>query len=280
MDKSRVTIKDVAREAGVSVATVSYVLNDRKDQKIGDETRKRILHAVNLLGYQYSQAARTLATGLTQCIGVYFPADGDAFASAYRMRLASALKEELTGRGYHTLLLPEASAHNRVTYADAIVAAGLSQEQFYQLGDSNFIPIVCVDGILDDPLFFQIYDDYEQLAKRATEQLDASEVFFIKSPSGNRKLDAYAERVFGKENVCFYRSYEALASFLKKHKAEKGIAAEPALYELARTLAPDILLADGSGTLGTSMSAKAAKIADCLLLSISRVKGMPHDVKV
>ena len=45
------TNKDVARLAGVSVATVSYVINGRKDQKISEETKNKVLHAVNFLGY-------------------------------------------------------------------------------------------------------------------------------------------------------------------------------------------------------------------------------------
>ena len=41
--KKQVTIDDIAREAGVSTATVSYIVNDRKDVKISDETRKKVL---------------------------------------------------------------------------------------------------------------------------------------------------------------------------------------------------------------------------------------------
>ena len=43
------TVKDVAKQAGVSVATVSYIMNDRKDQKISEATRKKVLQIANLL---------------------------------------------------------------------------------------------------------------------------------------------------------------------------------------------------------------------------------------
>ncbi|MCC5578326.1 LacI family DNA-binding transcriptional regulator [Microtetraspora sp. AC03309] len=57
------TSLDVAREAGVSQATVSYVLNDRQGVRISDETRARVLEAVDRLGYVPHAGARTLRTG-------------------------------------------------------------------------------------------------------------------------------------------------------------------------------------------------------------------------
>ena len=61
--EQRVTSVDVAREAGVSVATVSYVLNKVTHQKISEETRLRVLAAVEKLGYTPSAAARNLRRG-------------------------------------------------------------------------------------------------------------------------------------------------------------------------------------------------------------------------
>lgn len=64
----RVTSADVAREAGVSRSTVSFVLNDTPYQKIPDATRQRVLDAASRLGYAPSPAARNLRIGRTDIV--------------------------------------------------------------------------------------------------------------------------------------------------------------------------------------------------------------------
>ncbi|MBE4737384.1 MULTISPECIES: LacI family DNA-binding transcriptional regulator [Streptomyces] len=64
----RVTSGDVAKEAGVSRATVSYVLNDSPHQKIAEATRKRVWEAAARLGYAPSAAARALRTGRSDIV--------------------------------------------------------------------------------------------------------------------------------------------------------------------------------------------------------------------
>ena len=61
------TIKDVAREAGVSTATVSYVLN--ASGNVSAETRQRVVAAVERLGYRPSVIARGLKAGQSRMIG-------------------------------------------------------------------------------------------------------------------------------------------------------------------------------------------------------------------
>ena len=61
--KQRLTSHDVARESGLSRATVSYVLNNDPRQTIPEETRQRVLRAARKLGYRPSAPARALRAG-------------------------------------------------------------------------------------------------------------------------------------------------------------------------------------------------------------------------
>jgi len=65
-----ITINDVAREARVSAATVSYVLNQKKLDRITTGTRRRVLKAAKKLNYYPHASARGLASNKTQSIGV------------------------------------------------------------------------------------------------------------------------------------------------------------------------------------------------------------------
>jgi DNA-binding LacI/PurR family transcriptional regulator len=69
----RVTSADVARLAGVSRATVSYVMNDTPRQTISSTTRTRVLDAATRLGYAPSAAARTLRTGRSDVVLCLLP---------------------------------------------------------------------------------------------------------------------------------------------------------------------------------------------------------------
>ncbi|GAA0078496.1 LacI family DNA-binding transcriptional regulator [Clostridium sp. CTA-5] len=65
------SIKDVAKEAGVSIATVSRVLNDI--DVVNEDTKKKVLDAIKLLGYRPNIIARSLKTQKTKTIGILLP---------------------------------------------------------------------------------------------------------------------------------------------------------------------------------------------------------------
>lgn len=75
-----VTISDVAHAAGVSKATVSYVLSG--DPRITQATTLKVQHAIDELGYTVNHAARALSVRKTKTIGVVSPAFHGNYLSA------------------------------------------------------------------------------------------------------------------------------------------------------------------------------------------------------
>lgn len=71
MGNTSITTYDIAREAGVSRTTVSYVLNGRMDIAIPEQTRLRVLDIAKKMGYQANRVARALASGKTQTIAFW-----------------------------------------------------------------------------------------------------------------------------------------------------------------------------------------------------------------
>ncbi|MGM0548932.1 MAG: LacI family DNA-binding transcriptional regulator, partial [Bacillota bacterium] len=67
----KVTIKDIAQKANVSVTTVSRVLNNKPD--VGDQTRTKILKLIEELNYKPNSVARGLVMQKTHTIGLIIP---------------------------------------------------------------------------------------------------------------------------------------------------------------------------------------------------------------
>jgi LacI family transcriptional regulator len=98
----RPTQADVARIAGVSMATVSYVINDRADDRvsISAETRLRVMKAVEKIGYVPDSRARSLRSGDTKIIGLVIP----DIRNPHFWDNVDGVEQELRTSGYHLLL--------------------------------------------------------------------------------------------------------------------------------------------------------------------------------
>lgn len=94
----RITIKDIARMAGVSVTTVSRALNDAPE--INPETRKRILRLCQKTGYRTNLLARSLISSRTNVIGVIPPDISNPFHAAFSLHIEMYAKE----RNYQVML--------------------------------------------------------------------------------------------------------------------------------------------------------------------------------
>jgi DNA-binding LacI/PurR family transcriptional regulator len=110
--RSRPTSADVAREAGVSRATVSYVLNDTPHQKIPEKTRLRVLKAAADLGYTPSAAARVLRSGRSEVILLLLP---DWPIGPAVGQLLETMSTTLADAGLTLVVHPRARAGRSVT---------------------------------------------------------------------------------------------------------------------------------------------------------------------
>ncbi|CAG7637579.1 Catabolite control protein A [Paenibacillus solanacearum] len=86
-----VTRDDVARHAGVSVAVVSYVVNNKNN--VREETRRKVLQAIEELGYNPNMAARSLKTKKTNQIGVLFNNLGNSFETGISLGLEQRARQ-------------------------------------------------------------------------------------------------------------------------------------------------------------------------------------------
>ncbi len=193
MDHKRTTIKDIARACGVSVATVSYVLNDVKTQSISEKTKNRVLHYANLVGYESSHSAKALATGRTNAIGVYMPHPENADG---KHRICRALTEEIERQGRCAILLGDRCLEHRIASVDAILAVDISEQEFHSIGESNFAPLLYLEGKTDDALFYSVYFDACAIRARAIEISGCSRVLYVLDPPHCAQYAKYLNAVY------------------------------------------------------------------------------------
>src|SRR3977135_474493 len=105
--RGRATIRDIEDLAGVSIATVSRVLNDRPD--VAPETRENVLQGVRAQGFSTNRGARGLSSGRTGMIGLTLPLVADAYFGP----ILSGASEALYERDMRIVLAPTLHEHAR-----------------------------------------------------------------------------------------------------------------------------------------------------------------------
>jgi LacI family transcriptional regulator len=102
-----VTLKDVAAAVGVSIATVSNVLNERPN--VGAATRRKVLEVARRLGYRPNRAAQAMRTGRTRTLGLVLP----DLTNPFFPELAQAVENKARSLGLVVCLIDsQGSAHS------------------------------------------------------------------------------------------------------------------------------------------------------------------------
>lgn len=193
--KKKITIKDIAKEAGVSVATVSYVLNNKTEERISEETRKKVLQIINLLDYTPNQSAKALATSRSQNIAVYLPQAVSPLKRAEQLYFVNRLSAAFKVHDYQLLHLTP-SFNGQADSSDAIICYDIHEEEFSRLGDHTFIPLLAYESIIDDPLFFQVLSDYSKILDAAKSYFKGSNFVFASLETNNDKLNQLLWKLF------------------------------------------------------------------------------------
>ena len=98
----RYTIKDIAEQSGVSLSTVSLVLN--ANPRISESTRTRVNETIARLGYQPNRMARALAWKNTRTLAVMLPQLRHTLADVYFGEIVSGIYDKAAKLGYKVML--------------------------------------------------------------------------------------------------------------------------------------------------------------------------------
>ncbi|WP_426474047.1 LacI family DNA-binding transcriptional regulator [Chryseobacterium balustinum] len=150
----RASIKDIARIAGVSVATVSYVLNKKEGHRIGEDTKKKIFEVAETLNYTPNRIARSLQNNKSKLLGLIVADISNDFYSS----IARNLENKALKLGY-TLIIGS-SDENAEKFeklidlfsqqqVDGMIVAPVagSEDILQKLLDRNY-PLVTIDRYL------------------------------------------------------------------------------------------------------------------------------------
>lgn len=166
MARKQARSQDVAKLAGVSRTTVSFVLNEVPGVKITEETRKRVLAAARHLNYYPTAAARSLASGKTHRVGLILGGGKDRLAAdAFLSRFLQGVTASVHHRGFLLMVqlaedMPSHEAYVRLIreqQVDGVILSGprsddplvrqLAEERFPLIlhGQLDLCEIPCVD---------------------------------------------------------------------------------------------------------------------------------------
>ncbi len=175
-----VTIRDVAREVGVSITTVSHALNGKGS--VSPDTRRRILEAAARLEYAPNTTARSLVKRQTNAVGIAYPVPDLVASSSTTLGVfVSALADRLNHWGYNTLLATR-SYDDRDKFLQLVASQTVDGMVVLDVRNHDYrvpllrkfkMPFVLMGRCLDNEGLDYVDIDAEQGAYEATKALIA-----------------------------------------------------------------------------------------------------------
>ncbi|MFS0575609.1 LacI family DNA-binding transcriptional regulator [Sporosarcina sp. 179-K 3D1 HS] len=171
------TLKDVAKEAGVGVTTVSRFLNNDATLKISSSTKEKIELAVKNLNYRPNAMARSLKSGKTFTFGLVIP----DFNNPVYSKIITGVEQALIEQGYDLLVTSDKRAEKKSSYLNLvsegkvdgllIASSKLNDEEIEKLNGTN-IPYVFINRLGKDAKNYVIANDEMGAYKAVSYLLD------------------------------------------------------------------------------------------------------------
>ncbi|WP_024287280.1 LacI family DNA-binding transcriptional regulator [Cellulomonas sp. KRMCY2] len=203
---ARVTLKDVADRAGVSLSTASYVMNDVAGQSIPAPTRERVRRAADDLHYIPSAAARTLARGRSDTILVLLPDEPITFSLA---RFIDTFGEVVARAGYEVIFREHASGTSLAQVACALAPLAVTSPGPVAAADRAALKAagVALVGAPEDGVL-AVHDLQASIGYlQATHLLDRGHERIVYAGSNDPRLSVLQRgRCAGVERACRERS--------------------------------------------------------------------------
>ncbi|WP_413378557.1 LacI family DNA-binding transcriptional regulator [Alkalihalobacillus sp. 1P02AB] len=216
--QKRATLKDIAKEAGVSVATVSYVLNYSEKQKISHETRLKVFNIAKKLHYVPNMEAKSLVNQKSKLIGIIYDAklvEQPSEALEF-FQLTEQIKEQLATLHLDTILIPvhqvlsEEDKPFQQRAMDAVIVVGIKEEMLKSVTTNFIIPVLFVDCDPNDPIFHTVLTDYEKLFTEYVNEHERKKYAVVLNEFARKDLIDLTAKYFSKSNVLFSNQLQEL----------------------------------------------------------------------
>ena len=256
MSGKRVTSLDVARQAGVSRTTVSFVLNNVVGMQISEETKKRVLEAARDLGYVPDAAAQALASGRSKTIGLLLARQPHAIASdMFLTQIMEVLVREVNQFGMRLLLEVVEDFENQEAYLklvrsnsiDGILYSGPRYDDAaLRLMVEHKVPTVLMGALPGTPYYFVDVDNRAAARQAVSHLLELGHRRIGCITNADPSYAAAADRLKGYEDALHQAGLDVTEGLVRygNFDAESGYAEMNSLLEKAQDLTAVFVASD------------------------------------
>lgn len=218
------TIKDIAEKAGVSIATVSRVLNYDETLNVQDETRKRIFEVAEQLDYQVKdkkKRKRKLKIGV-----LYSYSLEEELDDTYYLSVRVAIEKKLAEEGYKKYRINSSDTREDLAALEGIICLGTFSQSMMERIESFRKPTVFADAVPDTEKFDSVIHDIERSVLKVMKYLmnqGHKKIAFIggyeTDSDGAEVVDnrTYAYQRFMKQEGLFHEEYVKIGGYTPKY---------------------------------------------------------------